>query len=362
MNNVRMRMALPVVAMLAGGCFGNGELAILSPASGTTINGHDAISIQVEVRHVDVDDLRLTVGEVEMTDIVVTPTPNGTPCEPCRYTITWAALDVAEGAQMIGVQAVENGIFNASNASANLDLTFVDTPELLEVFPTDDLDILGVGGLGIRLHVLDRGSVTAIVNVDGAPLDTRVNDQCRGDGCKLVFPWDTSAIAVGTHTVTFSVTDGNGAQVQGTRTVRIDDLVRVTSMELVSGFVDEYGLLDMEVYVFDNVTNALLGCAGMAEGMESVDAGGIRYAIDARLINPLGVPLRAADVGSKQLRFEVWEDDDPPVCPTLFDPNGNDFAGSAPVRTRNQWQTTPTATNFGSVTELVVLFDRPRTL
>lgn len=333
------------------------ELAILSPASGTTIDGHQAISIQVEVLHADVDDLRLTLDAVtEMTDLVVTPTPNGTPCEPCTYTITWAARDVGEDAHVIGVQAFETG---AQVASANLDLTFVDAPELLEVFPTDELDIIGVGSLGIRLHVLERGSVTATVKVDGVVLDTQTSDQCRGAGCALVFGWDTSTITAGAHDVAFTVTDGHGAAVQGTRTVRVDDLVRVTSLELAPQFADESGTLEMEVYLFDNATNALLGCAGTAQGMGPADAGGIRYALDARLITPSGLPLRAADLGNKQLRFELWEDDDSPVCPTLFNPNGNDFAGASPVRTRAQWETTPTAGSFGNVVDLAVLFDRP---
>jgi hypothetical protein len=141
--------------------------------------------------------------------------------------------------------------------------------------------------------------------------------------------------------------------------VRVDDIVRVTSMEMAAGFVDESGTLEMEVYVFDNATNVLLGCVGSANGMGPVNDAGVRYALDARMIDLAGRPLKASALDGKLLRFEVWEDDDNPVCPTLFDPNGNDFAGTAPLRTRGQWESKPNAGVFGNVTEMVILMDRP---
>jgi hypothetical protein len=335
------------------------EIRIVSPANNATIAEHQPVSIRIAMKNAAVTGFDLRVDGQPQSDFTISPTPTGTRCDACTFFVTWAALDVGESTHAIEVTALEGGPAVTGSVTWN----FVDTPQILATVPTANHDLLGVGSVNVTATVLERGTATVAVAIDGVAFGEQTSSDCRGAGCQLAFPsWDTSTLAVGTHTVRFTVTDSHGARVIQTHTVRIDDLARVTSMHLAAGFVDESGTLEMEVYVFDNATNAFLGCAGSAHGMGPVNSPDIRYAIDARLVGPSSIPLRAADLGSKQLRFEVWEDDDNPVCPTLFDPNGNDFAGTAPVRTRAQWEASPTVMSFGSVVEMSVLFDRPISL
>ncbi|MEO8699574.1 MAG: hypothetical protein ABI867_05995 [Kofleriaceae bacterium] len=200
-------------------------------------------------------------------------------------------------------------------AFANVELAFDDIPEVLAISPDNDEDLLGVGTVHVVAQVLDRGEASVKLEIDGVDAGTKTNTEClAADGCAFEFLWDTSVIAAGSHSLKLTISDADGHAKVETRTVRIDDLLKITSMNVTA--IDDGGLLEMEVYLYDNATNALLGCAGSAHGLGPVNAADVRYAVDAILINPSGQKLRVKDLANKSIRFEVREDDDAPVCPT----------------------------------------------
>lgn len=353
-----MRASLIAVS-LATGCFAGGpdpQLEISFPAAGDTITDHAPIVLRVEARDAAIDGFGVAIDNLALPPtFAVSPTPDGSGCDPCNFRITVPTEDLDEGVHVLSVHALEGGDLVASAA---IDLDFDDTPELVDVSPEDHADLLGVGSVDVRIAVLERGEATATLAVDGVEVGTATSGECRGSGCELVVPWDSSTVEIGEHELALTVTDAHGHTTSDVRTVQIDDLVEVTGLE-VTGIVDDSGTLEIEVYVFDDATNQLLGCAGSAHGLGPVDASDVPYAVEAQLVDRSGFPLHAAQLGTGALRFEVWEDDDDPVCPTLFNPNANDFIGAAPARELAAWKADPTATGFGGVTELSVLVGRP---
>jgi hypothetical protein len=236
-------------------------------------------------------------------------------------------------------------------------MIFDDVPEFTVITPQEDEDLLGVGTVHVEVGVLERGTATIKLDIDGIEADTKTSDECASAvGCTLSYTWDTAALGAGLHELHVIATDNKGNTVEDTRSVELDDTIDVSSLQ-VTGQTDS-GTLEIEVYVFDNMTNQFLGCAGTVAGLGPVDASGIRYAVDAQLIDTTGAPLHAQDLTAHAVRFEVWEDDDNPVCPSVLDPNGNDLVGASPAKSLATWKTTPTTT-FGNVTELAIQIGRP---
>ena len=198
---------------------------------------------------------------------------------------------------------------------------------------------------------------TATVAIDGVTQAPQTSDDCRQIACTFEWEWDTTTSPAGAHTLEFSVSDGQSHTVRETRTVYVDDAVKVTSIQVTG--IDEQPTMEIEVYLFDDTTNELLGCAGSAHGLVSVDHPDIRYQVDARLISAAGTPLHGSDIASRTLRFEVWEDDDVPVCPAPVSPAGNNLVGKSTGASYEAWKTRSTPAAFGMVVELGTLFGRP---
>jgi hypothetical protein len=135
----------------------------------------------------------------------------------------------------------------------------------------------------------------------------------------------------------------------------VDPSYRITvTLLAISDDSDSYGTPEIEVYLFDQGGD-MLGCAGSRHGTQGVDVAGIRYMPDAFLVDEDSD--RDIHIGSGPIRFEVWEDDDDPVCPTRPDPMGNDVLGVAPAMSVGQWMRTDAELAFGAVTAFRVEFD-----
>jgi hypothetical protein len=232
-------------------------------------------------------------------------------------------------------------------------------PEVLLFTPGDSADLRGVGMLTVKLGLQeDHGTGTAYIDLDGTTIGTQPFGVHCDEGCELEFPGiDTTHVPVGRHTLRAQLVDGSNNATEVFHSVVFDDVVTVHSLE-VTNIVDDVPPLEIEVYVFDDATNTLLGCAGSRQGLATVDVSDVHYDVDATLIDPLMKPMAAQELGGGPIRFEVWEDDDPPVCPVALNPLGNDHVGTSPAMTTAAWHGI-TSIGFGNVVELGVAFDRP---
>jgi hypothetical protein len=328
-------------------------VTITSPESGVVITDHEPLTITVDVSGAPVKNLELSVDGEIVPGISTTPLPNNTDCSACSFTLTWDTQQEDEGPNVVTV-LVYGGSTDDLIGYADLALSFDDTPEITALIPTGDEDLTGVGMMEIELGVIDRGATTVKLEIDGVELSTEERASCKSP-CAFTWPWDTTALAAGMHELKFTVSDAKGHVVEQTRMVTLDDQITVTAMQ-VTGVTDG-GALEIEVYVFDDVTNMLIGCVGSAGGMGPVDASDVRYDLDATLIDLAGSTLGSLDLPNP-VRFEVWEDDDQPVCPTPFSPSGNDMVGVSAAQTAAQWKAT-TMSTFGNVVELRTVFERP---
>lgn len=333
------------------------DIAIVSPTNGYTVDHHDPIIMQVEVTGgATVAEIQLSVDGVVDSTIAITPRPDGQLCDPCSFRIAWPATNVGEGSHVVQVSALADRLGTPRDSDA-IEMIFDDKPQIATITPAANADLLGVGMANISVTVRERGQATATVAIDGVTQAPQTSDDCRAVACMFEWEWDTTTSPAGAHTLEFSVSDGQSHTVRETRTVYVDDAVKVTSIQVTG--IDEQPTMEIEVYLFDDITNELLGCAGSAHGLVSVDHPDIRYQVDARLISAAGTPLHGSDIASRTLRFEVWEDDDVPVCPAPVSPAGNNLVGKSTGASYEAWKTRSTPAAFGMVVELGTLFGRP---
>lgn len=333
------------------------EIAIVSPTNGYLVDHHDPIIMQVEVTGgARVAEIQLAVDGVAEPSIAITPRPGGEICDPCSFRIVWPATTVGEGSHVVQVSAIPDRLGSPRDSDA-IEMIFDDKPQISEIRPAQNEDLIGVGMALVQMSVRERGQATATLAIDGVTLAPQTDDDCRGVACTFAWAWDTSDVTVGEHVLELTVSDSQSHTVRETRTVHVDDLVKVTSIEVTG--ISEAPTMEIEVYLFDNVTNELLGCAGSAHGLVGVDQPDVVYQVDARLVSAAGTPLHGSDIADRMLRFEVWEDDDVPVCPTPISPAGNNLVGTSSGASYESWKTRSTPASFGMVVELGTLFGRP---
>jgi hypothetical protein len=236
----------------------------------------------------------------------------------------------------------------------------VDAPMILDFSPGDRADLRGAGTVRIGLTASDASaSAIADLAIDGELLPRIENHAC-GDHCSFDWTWDTRTLPAGEHVLDLRLADDNGNAETESHVVMLDDIVAIKRLG-VHDIVDDAGTLEIEVFAFDDTTNALLGCAGSRNGLGPVDVADVDYPVDARMIDVSNDLLAAHELATHAIRFEVWEDDDPPVCPVSPDPLGNDLLGKLDVRSLDQWRATPEAA-AGNVTDLAIAFERPLSL
>jgi len=230
-------------------------------------------------------------------------------------------------------------------------------PEILTFTPSIDADLRGAGMVHIRATVADENTITADVTVDGVSLGEARESSCEETGCDFKWEWDTTESPAGAHEIVLVARDASDNGIHEVHPVVVDDLVTITEMRVTEPN-DE--LLEIEVYLFDDATDALVGCAGSRQGLGPVDEAGVRYPVDASLIDPDRFHMSPLGLGDRLVRFEVWEDDDDPVCPTVPNASLNDLVAVTPARPVSEWKT------MGSIAvptaDLEIVFDRPLAL
>lgn len=133
-----------------------------------------------------------------------------------------------------------------------------------------------------------------------------------------------------------------------------DDYVLTIRALQFTGEVDDTGPNEIEVYLFDDDTDEMLGCAGTKQGMGIVDVNDVRYDLDVDMIDTDGRSLGDEDIGDRIVRFEVWEDDDDPVCPVSPRPEGNELLGVSAALPADDWIRLAEPISQGQIVELVV--------
>ncbi len=225
-------------------------------------------------------------------------------------------------------------------------------PEVIDLTPEAGSEIRGVRVVPIQVVFSDDSDVTVHLLVDGFEIGKR-RIPCGANRCGAEMLWDTVDADIGTHEIELVLIDANDNVTHETRSLWVDDVLKVTDIE-VTGEVDESGTLEIEVYAFDDRTGDLLGCSGSRQGLAVVDASDIDYPITSLWINPAGYALDTRDVTGKPIRFEVWEDDDDPVCPAVPSMLGNNLIGTSDPYTVDEIRDMDGPMAFGRVTRLEV--------
>ncbi len=128
--------------------------------------------------------------------------------------------------------------------------------------------------------------------------------------------------------------------------------ITITQLQITDDY-DAFGTPEIEVYMFRGTE--LIACAGSRQGLAEVDDAGVRYELNSLLVDD----ERDTDIalGGGAFRFEVWEDDDDPVCPKYPDPALNDVLGVGPALTLSKWLAFEGEHQFGTVAAFSVRFD-----
>jgi hypothetical protein len=342
--------ALSCVSLLAG-CFSS-DLVVLSPSNGDEITDHEPIAFRVELVGADVDHFEIEVdGVPSSAHLEVSPEPRESDCDDCTYDLVWPSREARQGTNRITVIAFDRD--DTAVASGDVELSFDDVPEVIMMMPDGD-DLRGVGMVNLDFEVLERGAMTARLVIDGSAAgEPQTYDDCRF-GCDIMRPWETAALAAGPHVVELTLEDDAGHQTEVTRTLQLDDIVRVTAIEVTNE--GDFSLLDMEVHMIDS-DNQFVACAGNP-GLEDVDASDVHYEVDAPFM-AAGLPVGSIEVGARAVRFAVWEDDNNP-CPVAAG-SGDDPLGASPLHTLEEWKAQPQPMAFGTTTALAIEVGRPYT-
>jgi hypothetical protein len=225
-------------------------------------------------------------------------------------------------------------------------------PKVIDLSPEAGFEVRGVRVVPIDIVFSDDSDVTVRLLVDDFEIGKR-QIPCGSDRCAAELLWDTKDADIGTHEIEVVLSDESGNVTHKTRTLWIDDVLKVTDIE-VTGEVDESGTLELEVYAFDDRSGDLIGCSGSRQGLAPADASDVDYPITSLWINPAGYALDTRDANGKPIRFEVWEDDDDPVCPTKPELFGNNLIGTSEPLTVDEIRALDGPMQFGRVTRLGV--------
>ena len=81
-------------------------------------------------------------------------------CDPCSFRIAWPATTVGEGSHVIQVSALPDRLGSPRDSDA-IEMIFDDKPQLSDISPEQNEDLLGVGMAIVQMSVRERGQATA---------------------------------------------------------------------------------------------------------------------------------------------------------------------------------------------------------
>lgn len=335
-----MRAAL--LLLLLPACEVGPSVLVTSPAAGTTIEGHDPVTIGATIT-----GDHLVSATLRYEDVVVADTVLPRDCSAgCDVQIPWDAIAAHEGPQTLTVEAVTDDNLRGDD---DVVLDFEDAPVTALIAP--GADSAGYATVTVEASVTDRSQVSGTLEIDGVMRGgaSTVGD-CR-TGCTVVAPWDTTGDLPGNHQIALVLDDGHGHGARLETATTIDDIAYATAIEVTNE--SDFGLLDMEIHLYDADTGAHLGCSGQYQGMEGVDASDISYPLLAWFIDDTGNILPMSALTGRNLDVEVWEDDFDP-CPTAAGDPDDLVGASGPVG-----PITSTPQTFGAVVDLELAVGRP---
>lgn len=359
-TSATLAFAALAVVFTSGACIFDSPppvVTIVSPETGLVATDFEPIAVTAEIavdRGADLESVVLVVdgaiaGELEPELLP----PTGSCSGGCTVRLELVSADLTETEHVVSVRALDD---RGGRGGDDITVAFADKPEL-SLSPGDGEDLAGAGHVDVSIAVFDRSPVELELAIDGEPVELggEPDERC-GFGCGFDYPWDTSAIAAGAHTLEVRAIDPFGREAFASAEVDIDDIVFISSIE-VTNESDGGDFLEVEVHLFDADTNEHLGCSGQDQGLEQVDASDIRYTVLGRFDDTM-VPglLRLSSIADRDVVVRVIEDDSQ-RCPAA--PGGVDdsIGTSAPLHGADIPTTPPM--QFGSVVHLALEAGRP---
>lgn len=271
-------------------------------------------------------------------------------CDLCEFVARLPAYELAPGTRVIGVEARgPSGELGSDEVTIEVD----GSPDIRRIAPASILDLRGVATLTLAYEVFARDPVSIEIAPDrvrGIGIEAA---SCR-DGCRLDHVW--SIVSPGWHDVIVTAFS-DGAQAELRESVNAAEAVRVASISVFNVF--DVGLLDLEVFLFEDATNKFLGCAGQGSGLGDADENLKTYEVNADLMSPSGALLDFRSLPTTALRFEVWENDDAEECLTLPNTSGGDtLVGASPALTLAEWTAQRAPLSFGRVSTFEAVVGR----
>jgi hypothetical protein len=347
------RLGIAALALGFAACDQAPVVEILSPSDGTLITDHEPIAIDVLVTEEELFAVDLYLDGQVVPATLTPPIPENRDCsDGCAFTLQWSGTEASEGAHLLSVLAQDDH----AEGDAELGMTFEDTPTAILAMPNTP-DMVGVSQIGVTVNVVDRSPVTAEMRIDGAPVDSTINGDCRYT-CTVGHTWDTS-IATGEHVVEVTTTDPFGRAATVAQNVFLGDIPYATAIS-VSGETDGPfdSRLEVEIHLED-AAGGHIGCAGENTGLEGVDDNQINYEVMATFVDQSGNRISFDDLAGRQIELHVMEDDTLP-CPYAIDVGTDDIIGTSTAIPAENLATLPPQM-FGNVLNLEMTSGRPFT-
>ncbi len=279
---------------------------ILAPQDGALVTHHDLVRIDGRVTGNPIAGFDLHVDGVAAPGLLqVSGLPVGGDCfAGCDLTFHWDADAMREGTHTAQIEARDD---QGAAASDSVAIRFEDAPQITFLRPSGG-ESRGATVTTIQAGIVDRGpgAITATLSIDGVTTPPVTFADCLA-GCTLTRSWDTSTLAAGVHTLAVTASDAVGHTTTVQQQVVIADIPYITQINVNES--DGFGTLEVEVHLYDAVTDVWLGCSGDDFGLANVAVGNTLYNVQAWFVDASSRPLGVDQLAGRQLRVRVTEDD-----------------------------------------------------